>query len=101
RQLRPVGRAAVADGSAGMSTQAVWSLDEQEILVFEDVNTGSVRVQHHHVDEFDADEDFGVTIGEFPLEALQRALIPPVPLTEHAANKRANPLAWFRRRKTA
>lgn len=81
-----------------MSARAAWSDDEADILLFEDLDTGSVRVQHHHVDEFDADEDFSVTVGEFPLEALQRALIAPLPAPEHAANKRLNPLSWLRRR---
>lgn len=84
-----------------MSARAVWSLDEQDVLVFMDAPTGSVKIQHHHVDEFDADEDFGVTIGEFSLEALQRALIAPVPLAEHAANRRLNPLTWFTKRRSA
>lgn len=84
-----------------MTARAAWSDDEADILLFEDLNTGSVKIQHHHVDEFDADEDFSVTVGEFSLGALQRALIPPVPLTEHVANKRANPLRWLTRRRAA
>lgn len=82
-----------------MTARVAWSDDESDILLFEDVDTGSVRVQHHHLDEFDADYDSSITLGEFSVATLQRALIAPVPAVAHAANKRVNPLAWLRRKK--
>lgn len=79
-----------------MTARAAWSADEADILLFEDVNTGSVKVQHHHLDEFDADYDSSVMLGEFSVADLQRAFIAPVPATAHAANRRTNLLTWLR-----
>lgn len=81
-----------------MTARAAWSTDEADTLVVVEQGNDIVEVTHHHIDEFDADEDFSVVVGEFTLEALQRALIPPLPAPEHAANKRLNPLSWLRRR---
>lgn len=80
---------------------AAWSVDESVILDFEHTETGTVKVSEHYIDEFDADDDYSVTVGEFSVEALRRALLAPVPLTEHAANKRANPLTWLTGRRRA
>lgn len=73
-----------------MNPRAAWSTSEDDMLVFTDLDTGSVRVQHHHVDDFEADGDFSVTVGEFKVADLQRALIAPRPATTHVANKRLN-----------
>lgn len=75
-----------------------WSEDEQDILTFTNLETGSVEVQYHHLDEFDADEDFSVTVGEFSPEALRFALLGPAPATTHVANKRLNPVLRHLRR---
>lgn len=76
-----------------VTVHAAWSNDEADVLLFEDLDTGSVKVQHHHLDEFDADEDFNITVGEFSVADLQRALTPPTPATQHVMNKRPSPFA--------
>lgn len=84
-----------------MTSRAAWSRDKADILAGTHLPGGTVLVHHHHVDEFDADDDYSVLVGEFTVADLQRALIPPLPAAVHAANKRPNPLAWLRRRNVA
>lgn len=76
-----------------MTARGAWSSDRQDALIFSDLNTDTVEIQYHHFDESDADEDYSVTVGEFSIAALQRALAPPLPLTQHVVNKRPSPFA--------
>ena len=81
-----------------MTARAAWSEDQENTLLFQGLDTGSVRITHHHIDQLDADEDFSITVGEFRMKDLQRALW-PVPLTQHAANQRPTLLASLLRGK--
>ena len=50
-----------------------------------DPDSSFVRLHAQHVDEFDGDEDYWVTLGEFSTTELAAALLPPLPACRHAA----------------
>lgn len=66
-----------------------------DTLFIERAGTGSVRVQYAHTDDFSADEDQILTLGEYRVQDLIRALLPPLPATQHVAKEVPKP---FKRR---
>lgn len=55
------------------------------LAVTRNPNSGSVRVHYQHVDDFDGDEDYWVTLGEFKAADIIAALLPPKPAAKHVA----------------
>ena len=70
-------------------------IHEDDTLFIERVKTGTVKIQYAHTDDFDGDEDAILTLGEYKVQDLVRALIPPLPATRHVAKEVPKP---FKRR---
>lgn len=51
-----------------------------------------VRLHHQHTDDFDADGDYWVTLGEFRAQDIIDALLPPVTATNHIADLPPKPV---------
>lgn len=60
--------------------------------------SNTVRLSHTHIDEFDGDEDYWVTLGEFSATEIIAALLPPTPAAEHAALQHTRRPFWRRKR---
>lgn len=59
-----------------------------------------VRISHRYTDDFDGDEDSWATLGEFRVQDIIDALVPPTTATLHVANlEPSSPRRRFWRRK--